>query len=100
MPPVADALGLPGQAVVVGQCAACGCAIQQHDLGHFTASGVWLCFAHAPLLSDVVRQYQEGYPGDSFWYDEKEYLHERELAEDDLITNGDRKIVWLASFSP
>jgi len=93
MPP----LGHPS---VIGQCAACGCAIHLHDLGHFTASGVWLCFAHAPLLSDVVRQYQEGHPGDSFWHDEKEYLHERELAEDDLITNGDRKIVWLASFSP
>jgi hypothetical protein len=90
----------PATAALIGHCDTCGCAIVQHELGHLTVSGVWLCFAHAPLLSDVVSQYQDGYPGECFWPDEQEYLHEKELAEDDLITNGDRKVVWPADCSP
>jgi hypothetical protein len=31
-----------GQPSVIGHCDTCGCAIVQHELGHLTASGVWL----------------------------------------------------------
>jgi hypothetical protein len=89
---------------VLGRCEAhrCPVVIIPGSLASYEShDGIWFCYAHAPMLSDIVKEYREAHArGD--WLEacgfqtQDDFVTFKQKIEADLAENGDRKMVYVA----
>jgi hypothetical protein len=84
----------------MGVCEVCGKSILKGDPSqHGGSDMLWVCEEHASTLQDTVEWYRdmretgEWSDHDYHWDDEAEFLADLAKLEDDLATNGNRKMV-------
>lgn len=92
-------MSVPADCHQIGACETCRLPVYEGSPCHMTADGCVLCEEHAPMLSDVLRQYREIVAEDPFHpgdlpFDTPEEMRETIASlEAEIAATGDRKVL-------
>lgn len=83
----------------LGTCEGCAKVIPEGEAYHYTADSCWLCAECAPMLSDLIRQWEEIVAAEPFDPGEIDCDSPEEMRswirrfELEIATTGDRKVL-------